>query len=77
MSKIFAKWNEGELASYLIEITAKILDRKDDVTGEGYVVDYVSTTRLKFFSLCLIFPLSRASQFFIICYFQRFWTRQE
>jgi len=41
MAKIFAKWNEGILSSYLIEITAKILDRKDDVTGEGYVVDYI------------------------------------
>jgi len=41
MAKIFAEWNSGELESYLIEITAKILDKKDDVTGEGYVVDYV------------------------------------
>ena len=42
MAKIFAQWNEDIFSSYLIEITAKILDRKDDVTGEGYVVDYVS-----------------------------------
>ena len=42
MAKTFAKWNEGILSSYLIEITSKILDKKDDVTGEGYVVDYVS-----------------------------------
>eukprot|EP00565_Helicotheca_tamesis_P008626 CAMPEP_0185730754 /NCGR_PEP_ID=MMETSP1171-20130828/10902_1 /TAXON_ID=374046 /ORGANISM="Helicotheca tamensis, Strain CCMP826" /LENGTH=470 /DNA_ID=CAMNT_0028399877 /DNA_START=95 /DNA_END=1507 /DNA_ORIENTATION=+ len=41
MAKQFAKWNEGDLSSYLIEITAKILAKKDDVTGEGYVVDYV------------------------------------
>eukprot|EP00957_Ditylum_brightwellii_P062185 4719179-Ditylum_brightwellii.AAC.1 len=40
LAKQFAKWNEGELSSYLIEITAKILAKKDDLTGEGYVVDY-------------------------------------
>lgn len=41
MSKTFKKWNEGELESYLIEITAKILNKVDDLTGEGYVVDYI------------------------------------
>lgn len=41
MAKIFAQCNEDIFSSYLIEITAKILDRKDDVTGEGYVVDYI------------------------------------
>lgn len=42
MSKQFARWNDGVLSSYLIEITAKILNKADDVTGKGYVVDYVS-----------------------------------
>jgi len=42
MSKQFAKWNDGALSSYLIEITAKILNKADDVTGKGYVIDYVS-----------------------------------
>lgn len=41
MSSVFSKWNEGELESYLIEITAKILAKEDDITGEGYVVDYI------------------------------------
>ena len=41
MSALFTKWNEGELSSYLIEITGTILAKKDDVTDEGYVVDYV------------------------------------
>jgi len=41
MSKQFTKWNDGELSSYLIEITAKILGKTDDITGEGYVVDYI------------------------------------
>jgi len=37
----FASWNEGVLSSYLIEITAKIFAKQDDVTGEGQVVDYI------------------------------------
>merc|ERR1711933_278574 len=41
MSKLFEEWNSTELENYLIEITSKILAKKDDVTGEGYVVDYV------------------------------------
>mmetsp|Transcript_5591 Transcript_5591/g.12177 ORF Transcript_5591/g.12177 Transcript_5591/m.12177 type:complete len:492 (+) Transcript_5591:119-1594(+) len=42
MAKVFHDWNSTELESYLIEITAKILAKKDDeVTGEGYVVDYI------------------------------------
>eukprot|EP00529_Nitzschia_sp_RCC80_P003578 CAMPEP_0113477456 /NCGR_PEP_ID=MMETSP0014_2-20120614/20214_1 /TAXON_ID=2857 /ORGANISM="Nitzschia sp." /LENGTH=1047 /DNA_ID=CAMNT_0000370545 /DNA_START=30 /DNA_END=3173 /DNA_ORIENTATION=- /assembly_acc=CAM_ASM_000159 len=36
----FAKWNETELDSYLIEITEKCLRKKDDKT-DGYVVDYI------------------------------------
>ena len=42
MARQFANWNEGELSSYLIEITAKILSKPDDITGKNYVVDYVS-----------------------------------
>merc|ERR1712216_326702 len=41
MAKVFAKWDEGDLNSYLIEITAKILAKKDDKTGEGHVVDHI------------------------------------
>ncbi|KAL7521336.1 hypothetical protein ACHAWX_006003 [Stephanocyclus meneghinianus] len=41
MSEVFEQWNQSPLASYLIEITAKILAKKDDVTGEGYVIDYI------------------------------------
>jgi 6-phosphogluconate dehydrogenase len=41
MSKLFTEWNKGELESYLIEITATILAKKDDLTDEGYVVDKV------------------------------------
>lgn len=41
MAKLFVEWNKGELDSYLIEITAKILAKKDDKGGDGYVVDKI------------------------------------
>lgn len=34
MKKVFTKWNEGELHSYLIEITANILGKKDKKTNK-------------------------------------------
>ncbi|NDV66737.1 decarboxylating NADP(+)-dependent phosphogluconate dehydrogenase [Bacteroides sp. 224] len=39
LSTIFAYWNEGNLKSYLIEITAKILKHKDKYSG--YLVDHI------------------------------------
>lgn len=38
--EIFKEWNEGELNSYLIEITADIFTKKDSETGE-YLVDMI------------------------------------
>jgi 6-phosphogluconate dehydrogenase len=40
IADLFLEWNKGELNSYLIEITEKILRKKDDKT-DGYIVDYV------------------------------------
>lgn len=37
IAEIFADWNQGELDSYLIEITADILTRKDEETGKPIV----------------------------------------
>lgn len=37
MQQVFARWNEGELNSYLIEITADILGRIDEETGKPIV----------------------------------------
>ena len=37
MSSIFIEWNEGELDSYLIDITKDILAKKDDETGQPMV----------------------------------------
>ena len=37
MAEVFAEWNRGELESYLIEITSKILRVKDEETGKPLV----------------------------------------
>src|SRR5205809_2057519 len=37
IADIFDEWNEGELNSFLIEITAKVLSVKDDETGKPLV----------------------------------------
>ena len=41
MGDLFEEWNKGELNSYLIEITSKILKKKCDQGADGYVVDYI------------------------------------
>jgi 6-phosphogluconate dehydrogenase len=37
MQEAFTEWNKGELNSYLIDITAQILSKKDDLTGQPMV----------------------------------------
>src|SRR5207248_1348924 len=37
MAEVFARWNEGPLKSYLIEITAKVLETADPRTGKPMV----------------------------------------
>lgn len=37
IGKVFAEWNKGELDSYLIEITAEVLQHTDPVTGGAFV----------------------------------------
>ncbi len=44
LSKVFAQWNQGDLDSYLIQITADILQQKDPLHLDGYFVDYVLDT---------------------------------
>ena len=44
LGKIFAQWNEGDLDSYLIQITADILQQPDPANKDGYLVDYVLDT---------------------------------
>ncbi len=40
MSTIFKKWNNGSLSSYLVEITADILEKEDKQEG-GYLIDHI------------------------------------
>ncbi|RMG40241.1 MAG: NADP-dependent phosphogluconate dehydrogenase [Candidatus Dadabacteria bacterium] len=40
LSEVFSEWNQGELKSYLIEITAKIFTVKDQSSGD-YLVDKI------------------------------------
>ncbi|HVO34359.1 MAG TPA: NADP-dependent phosphogluconate dehydrogenase, partial [Gemmatimonadales bacterium] len=47
MHDIFAEWNTGELDSYLIEITARILARKDPETGKPMVDVILDTAEQK------------------------------
>ncbi len=37
LADIFASWNEGELSSFLIEITAEVLRKSDEETGQPLV----------------------------------------
>src|SRR6185312_6313471 len=37
LTKIFEEWNEGDLESFLIEITAKVLAHTDAATGKPFV----------------------------------------
>ncbi|KRK37257.1 6-phosphogluconate dehydrogenase [Amylolactobacillus amylotrophicus DSM 20534] len=41
IAEIFSEWNKGELESYLIEITADILTRKDDLGSDEPIVDKI------------------------------------
>ncbi|WP_186073289.1 NADP-dependent phosphogluconate dehydrogenase [Burkholderia gladioli] len=40
LGKVYTEWNQGELDSYLIEITSKIFDKKDEETGQ-HLVDVI------------------------------------
>jgi 6-phosphogluconate dehydrogenase len=47
MHETFAEWNKGELNSYLIEITSKILAKKDPETGKPLVHVILDTAEQK------------------------------
>lgn len=44
IQQLFEDWNNSELASFLVEITAGILKKNDEVTGKGLLLDYISDT---------------------------------
>jgi 6-phosphogluconate dehydrogenase len=47
LQSIYQRWNEGKLESYLIEITAEVLDRRDDKTGEPLIDMVLDRARQK------------------------------
>lgn len=47
LADVYADWNQGELSSYLIEITSQILRRKDDETGKPLVDLILGVARQK------------------------------
>jgi 6-phosphogluconate dehydrogenase len=47
LADTFAAWNRGELESFLIEITGRILARKDDLTGQPLVDVILDATGMK------------------------------
>jgi 6-phosphogluconate dehydrogenase len=47
MAKVWDEWNKGELSSYLVEITANILKKKDAETGKAMVDVILDVARQK------------------------------
>jgi 6-phosphogluconate dehydrogenase len=47
MEPVFTEWNEGELDSYLIEITRDIMGKKDDETGKAMLEVILDTAGQK------------------------------
>jgi 6-phosphogluconate dehydrogenase len=41
VADVFSRWNEGELSSFLVEITADIFRTKDPERGDGLLVDAI------------------------------------
>jgi 6-phosphogluconate dehydrogenase len=41
MAEVFAEWNQGELSSFLVEITAKIVNFPDDRGGRGPLLERI------------------------------------
>lgn len=41
IAAIFAQYNQGRLNSYLCEIASIILDKKDELTNSGYLIDHI------------------------------------
>ncbi|MEO0789306.1 MAG: NADP-dependent phosphogluconate dehydrogenase [Bacteroidota bacterium] len=41
MGDYFEQWNNGRLNSYLIEITSNILHQKDELNGQGHLLDVI------------------------------------
>jgi len=47
LQRVFADWNRGALESYLVEITARIFERRDEKTGESLIDKIKDVARQK------------------------------
>lgn len=47
MSAVYATWNQGELSSFLVEITSQILARPDAATGKRLIDEILDVARQK------------------------------
>ncbi len=47
LADVFAEWNQGELESFLIEITSKIFRRKDDDSDQDLIDVILDTAKMK------------------------------
>jgi 6-phosphogluconate dehydrogenase len=41
LQKVFARWNSGEMKSFLLEITATVFEKKDEKNPNKYLVDMI------------------------------------
>lgn len=49
LSDVFAEYNKGDLSSYLIDITAKLLKKKDSDHPSEFLVDMVRDSACEYF----------------------------
>jgi 6-phosphogluconate dehydrogenase len=47
LHRVFADWNRGALESYLVEITARIFERRDERTGQALIDEIKDVARQK------------------------------
>jgi 6-phosphogluconate dehydrogenase len=45
IGKVYVSWNEGELNSYLVEITGQIFSKKDEKTGKGLIDEILDVAK--------------------------------
>ena len=71
LSETFIDWNEGELESFLIEITSHITNHKDDQGKPGYLLDKILDKTGVIVSFVFVFyctlPLVLFSSLLFLC----------
>ena len=47
LQEVYSEWNQGELSSYLLEITSHIFGKMDDNTGKALIDEILAVARQK------------------------------